>query len=256
MVRREFSFPKGKDLGNFFNEYLKTTDERLLSKWTQYFDIYTRELTRFRARPISFLEIGVFKGGSIPMWKAFFAEDARLCFVDIDPDCAALAVPGTKVEIGNQADPAFLADLAAQHGPFDVILDDGSHVCAHQVASFENLWPHLADGGLYMVEDCHTSYWPGFGGGYRNEASWIEYAKRLTDRMHSWYTDQDTLFPFDPIAKELHSVRFYDSITVLEKRVKAEPPATVYAQNGKVTLSRRALEIRGRKSAFAGKDGT
>ncbi|WP_439140570.1 class I SAM-dependent methyltransferase [Roseicyclus sp.] len=243
-------------MGNFFNEYLKTTDDRLLSKWTQYFDIYTRELTRFRARPISFLEIGVFRGGSIPMWKAFFAEDARLCFVDIDPACAALALPGTHVEIGNQADPAFLADLAAQHGPFDVILDDGSHVCAHQVASFENLWPHLADGGLYMVEDCHTSYWPGFGGGYRNEASWIEYAKRLTDRMHSWYTDQDTLFPFDPIAKELHSVRFYDSITVLEKRVKAEPPATVYAKNGKVTLSRRALEVRGRKSAFAGKDGT
>ena len=198
----------------------------------------------------------MFRGGSIPMWKAFFAEDARLTFVDIDPACAALALPGTNVEIGNQADPAFLAELAAKHGPFDVILDDGSHVCAHQVASFENLWPHLADGGLYMVEDCHTSYWPGFGGGYRNEASWIEYAKRLTDRMHSWYTDQDDLFPFDPIAKELHSVRFYDSITVLEKRLKAEPPATVYAQNGKVTLSRRALEIRGRKSAFAGKDGT
>ena len=256
MVRRGFSFPKGKDLANFFNDYLKTTDDRLSSKWTQYFDIYTRELTRFRARPVSFLEIGVFRGGSIPMWKAFFAEGSRLSFVDIDPACAELALPGTHVEIGNQADPAFLADLAARHGPFDVILDDGSHVCAHQVASFENLWPHLADGGLYMVEDCHTSYWPGFGGGYRNEASWIEYAKRLTDRMHSWYTDQDALFPFDPIARELHSVRFYDSITVLEKRVKAEPPATVYAQNGKVTLSRRALEIRGRKSAFAGKDGT
>jgi SAM-dependent methyltransferase len=243
-------------MANFFNEYLKTTDDRLLSKWTQYFDTYARELTRFRDRPISFLEIGVFRGGSIPMWKAFFAKGSRLTFIDIDPDCAKLAEEGTTVEIGNQADSAFLADLAAKHGPFDVILDDGSHVCAHQVASFENLWRHVADGGLYLVEDCHTSYWPGFGGGYRNEASWIEYAKRLTDRMHSWYTDQDAMFPFDPIAKELHSVRFYDSITVAEKLLQAEPPATVYAQNGKVQLSRRALEVRGRKSAFAGKDGT
>lgn len=243
-------------MANFFSDYLKTTDDRMLSKWTQYFDTYTRELTRFRTRPVSFLEIGVFKGGSIPMWKAFFAPGSRLTFIDIDPACAALAEPGTTVAIGNQADPEFLADLAAKHGPFDVILDDGSHVCAHQIASFEHLWPHLAEGGLYLVEDCHTSYWPGFGGGYRNEASWIEYAKRLTDRMHSWYTDQDALFPFDPIARELHSVRFYDSIVVAEKRTKAEPPATVYAQNGKVTLSRRALEIRGRKSAFAGKDGT
>jgi hypothetical protein len=243
-------------MSNFFAEYLKTTDDRLLSKWTHYFDVYTRELTRFRARPVSFLEIGVFKGGSIPMWKSFFAEGSRLTFVDIDPDCARLAEPGTSVAIGNQADPAFLADLAAQHGPFDVILDDGSHVCAHQIASFENLWPHVAEGGLYAVEDCHTSYWPGFGGGYRNEASFIEYSKRLIDRMHSWYTDQDDMFPFDPIAKELHSVRIYDSIVVAKKRKKAEPPATLYAQNGKVTLSRRALEIRGRKSAFAGKDGT
>ena len=167
-----------------------------------------------------------------------------------------MEIPGTSVEIGNQADPAFLADLAATHGPFDAILDDGSHVCAHQIASFENLWPHLADGGVYMVEDCHTSYWPGFGGGYRNEASFIEYAKRMIDRMHSWYTDQDALFPFDPIAKELHSIRCYDSIVVAEKRQKAAPPTTIYAQNGKLTRSRRALEIRGRKSAFAGKDGT
>jgi hypothetical protein len=243
-------------MSGFFSEYLKTTDDRLLSKWAHYFDVYTRELTRFRSHPVSFLEIGVFKGGSIPMWKAFFAEGSRLTFIDIDPDCAKLAEPGTTVAIGNQADPAFLADLAAKYGPFDVILDDGSHICAHQIASFENLWPHVTQGGLYVVEDCHTSYWPGFGGGYRNEASFIEYSKRLIDRMHSWYTDQDALFPFDPIARDLHSVRIYDSIVVAEKRTQADPPATVYAQNGKVQLSRRALELRGRKSAFAGKDGT
>lgn len=243
-------------MADFFSDYLKTTDERLLSKRAHYFDVYTRDLTRFRGRPVTFWEIGVFRGGSIPMWKAFFGGQARLIFVDIDPACKALEIPGTSVEIGNQADPAFLADLAATHGPFDVILDDGSHVCAHQIASFENLWPHLADGGVYMVEDCHTSYWPGFGGGYRNEASFIEYAKRMIDRMHSWYTDQDALFLFDPIAKELHSIRCYDSIVFAEKRQKAAPPTTIYAQNGKLTRSRRALEIRGRKSAFAGKDGT
>lgn len=241
---------------SYFSDFLETTDERLLTKWAHYFDVYTRELTRFRARPVTFLEIGVFKGGSIPMWKGFFAEGARLVFVDIDPACADLAEPGTHVEIGNQADPDFLAMLAEKHGPFDVVLDDGSHVCAHQIASFEHLWPHVADGGVYMVEDCHTSYWPGFGGGYRNEASFIEFAKRKVDALHSWYTDQDALFPFDPIARELHSVRFYDSITVAEKRRKAEPPATLYAQNGKVQLSRRALELRGRKSVFSGRDGT
>lgn len=240
----------------YFSDYLTRTDDRLLSKWLHYFEVYERELTRFRARPVSFLEIGVFKGGSIPMWKGFFAEGSTLVFLDIDPACRALEIPGTVVEIGNQADPEVLARLAADHGPFDVILDDGSHVNAHQVASFEGLWPHLADRGLYVVEDCHTSYWPGFGGGYRNESSWIEYAKRLVDRMHSWYTDQDALFAFDEIARALDGVRFYDSITVLEKRLRAEPPATLYARNGQVQLSRRALELRGRRSAFAGRDGS
>lgn len=240
----------------YFSDYLQQTDDRLLTKWLHYFEVYERELTRFRDRPVSFLEIGVFKGGSIPMWKGYFAEGSRLTFVDIDPECTRLAEDGTTVEIGNQADPAFLRELAAKHGPFDVVIDDGSHICPHQVASFEGLWPHVLDHGVYIVEDCHTSYWPGFGGGYRNEASFIEYSKRLVDRMHSWYTDQDALFPFDPIAKELLGVRFYDSIVVVEKHDKKEPPATLTARDGQVKLSRRALQVRGRRSAFSGRDGS
>ncbi len=188
------------------------------------------------------------------MWSEFFSEKSLLTFVDIDPECRKFSDGRANVEIGNQADPEFLAGLIEAYGPFDVILDDGSHICAHQIKSFETLWPALKDGGLYAVEDCHTSYWPGFGGGYRNEASFIEYSKRLVDRMHSWYTDQDALFPFDEIAKELNSVRFYDSIVVAEKR-HSPAPATLYAQNGEVKLSRRALQVRGRKSAFSGKDG-
>lgn len=240
---------------SWFSDYLQHTDERLLTKWLHYFEIYHRELGQFRREPISFMEIGVFRGGSIPMWKEFFSSGSTLVFIDIDPRCAALAEPGTFVEIGNQADPEFLGALVEKYGPFDVILDDGSHLCQHQIASFEYLWPHLKSNSLYIVEDCHTSYWPGFGGGYRNEASFIEFAKRKVDAMHSWYTDQDALFPFDPIAREMSGVRFYDSVVVFEKRQKSEPPTTVMAQNGKIVTSRRALTLRNRRSIFQGKDG-
>lgn len=241
---------------NWFIDYLKHTDQRMLTKWLHYFDVYDREFSRFRSRPITFLEIGIFKGGSIPMWKSYFSDDSTLVFADIDPDCTRHAEPGTRVEIGNQADPAFLASLAEKYGPFDVVLDDGSHLCPHQIKSFEGLWPHMADRSIYVVEDCHSSYWPGFGGGYRNEASFMEFAKRKIDAMHSWYTDQDSLFPFDPIAKELASVRFYDSIVAFEKHVKAEPPVSITAQNGQVQGSRKALQLRGRQSVFKGKDGS
>lgn len=87
-------------------------------------------------------------------------------------------------------------------------------------------------------------------------ASFIEFAKRLIDRMHSWYTDQDEMFPFDPIAKELDSVRFFDSITMIEKRIKTGPPTLYIIENGRIEESTRPLQIRGRRSAFAGKDGS
>ncbi len=241
---------------SWFKDYLTRTDDRVLMKWAHYFEVYEREFSRFRNRPISFLEIGVFKGGSIPMWKAYFAEGSKLTFIDIDPDCATLAEPGTTVEIGNQADPDFLARIAESYGPFDVILDDGSHINAHQIASFEALWPHIADNGLYVVEDCHTSYWPGFGGGHLRPDSFMEFAKSKIDAMHSWYTDEDARFPFDPMAEELNGIRIYDSMVVFEKRRQAQPPTSITAQNGQVQGSRRVLKVRGRKSAFAGKDGT
>ncbi|WP_104019861.1 class I SAM-dependent methyltransferase [Roseovarius nitratireducens] len=236
-------------------DHLKKTDDRALTKWHHYFQVYEREMGRFLKQPISFLEIGIFKGGSIPMWKDYFPDGSRLTFIDIDPACKAFEIEGTNVRIGNQADPEFLTSLAGELGPFDVVLDDGSHVCAHQIASFESLWQHLTNGGLYMVEDCHTSYWPGFGGGYRNEASFIEYSKRLIDTMHSWYTDQDALFPFQDMARELNSVRFYDSIVAIEKLEQKEPPTSLVSKNGNVEASRRALQVRGRTSVFAGKDG-
>ena len=241
----------------FFNEHLFQKGReggKYVTKWMHYFPVYERELARLRESPISFLEIGVFQGGSLPMWKGFFSENSRLTFVDIDPACKAHEIDGTKVEIGNQADPEFLDYLGKEYGPFDAILDDGSHISEHQIASFKGLWQHLADGGLYMVEDTHTSYWPGFGGGYRASGTFIEFTKHLVDAMHSWYTDQDDIFPFNPLARQLNAVRFYDSIIAIEKLL-AEPPTTIEVVGGKSRKSRKILTMRGRKSVFAGNDG-
>ena len=246
----------GKRAMNYFRDFLKRTDHRGLTKWMHYFDIYQRELGQLQGHDISFLEIGVYRGGSIPMWKGFFGPGSRLTFVDIDPACTAHADPGTTVEIGDQGDPAFLAELAEKHGPFDVIIDDGGHHSHQQIASFEHLWRHLKDRGLYLVEDTHTSYWPGFGGGFREEQSFIEYAKRLIDAVHSWYTDQDDIFPFDDRARETHALRFYDSIVVIEKELKSEAPILVGSTRGKVTGSRKSLTMRRRRSIFKGRDGT
>ena len=234
---------------HYFRDYPARTGDRVLLKMEHYLEHYDELLASWQGRDVSFLEIGVYKGGSLPMWQGFFGPDSRLVFCDIDPACLALALPGTSVEIGDQADPAFLARLGAAHGPFDLIVDDGGHKMHQQITSFRHLWSRLKDRGLYIVEDVHTSYWPGFGGGLREPASFIEFAKDLIDRMHSWYTEDDAGFPLHPLAREIGGIRFHDSLVVIEKRLK-EPPVALTAQNGQVGLSRRMLEVRGRRSIF------
>ncbi len=233
----------------YFRDYPARTGDRMLFKMEHYLELYDDLLASWQGREVSFLEIGIYKGGSLPMWQGYFAATSRLTFCDIDPACRDLALPGTQVEIGDQADPAFLERLGNAHGPFDLIVDDGGHKMHQQIASFRHLWPRLADRGLYIVEDVHTSYWPGFGGGLRAPASFIEFAKDLIDRMHSWYTEDDAGFPLHPLAREIGGIRFYDSLVVIEKRLK-EPPVALTAQNGQVGLSRRMLEVRGRRSIF------
>ncbi len=233
----------------YFRDFLSRTDDRTLFKMDHYLDIYDLLLAGWKGRNISFLEIGVYKGGSLRMWREFFAPDARLTFLDIDPACKALELPGTEIWIGDQADAVFLSKVAHDRGPFQLIVDDGGHQMHQQITSFQSLWPHLADGGFYVVEDTHSSYWPGFGGGHRAPGSFIEFAKDLIDKMHSWYTEDDAGFPVHPLAAEIGEIRFFDSMVVIEKQMKP-PPMSITSTHGKVTRSRRILELRGRRSIF------
>jgi Methyltransferase domain len=234
---------------SYFRDYPARTGNRTLFKMEHYLEVYDTLLSPMQGCDITFLEIGIYKGGSIPMWQGFLGPGSRLTFLDIDPACTAHALPGTTVEIGDQSDPTFLTRIGQLHGPFDLIVDDGGHQMHQQITSFRHLWPQLKDRGRYIVEDTHTSYWPGFGGGLKEPHSFIEFAKDLIDRMHSWYTEDDTGFPLHPLAREIGSIQFHDSLVVIEKRLK-EPPVAITATNGQVTRSRRMLEVRGRRSIF------
>jgi predicted O-methyltransferase YrrM len=102
------------------------------------------------------LEIGVYRGVSIRAWHQFF-ENALIVGVDAapQPDCE---IPSTRAILvkANAADPAAVTQLAATHGPFDLIVDDGSHEPAEQRASLDLLLPHLRAEGIYVIEDVRT----------------------------------------------------------------------------------------------------
>jgi predicted O-methyltransferase YrrM len=154
------------------------------------------------------LEIGVYHGASVRMWCEFL-PNAQIVGLDVNQTATAHADERIAIEIGDQADPATLRRLVAVHGPFDVIVDDGSHIWTHQIVSFETLFPLLAPGGLYILEDVHTSY------GALAEAhgrgcpiSTAAYLHRLSDLLYGWgieRTEDDLTERLRPLADLIES---------------------------------------------------
>jgi cephalosporin hydroxylase len=194
---------------------------RVMQKWVHYLDLYDEYLDRFRGKPIRFLEIGVNRGGSLQMWREYFGPGALIYGIDVNPECAELADPPTQVRIGSQADPDFLRSVIDEMGPPDVIIDDGSHVARHQQVSFETLFPLLAAGGIYVIEDMHTAYWRGeWEGGYKRRGTAVELVKELIDDMHGWWHRRSTrLAP----KQDLVAIHVHDSITFIEKGPREKP---------------------------------
>ena len=121
-------------------------------------DFY-RWLLSAMPEPRSILEIGVKGGGSTALWKALFPA-ATVVGMDIKlrPSLVAdLSADGVVYLKGDQTDVARLREIAAAHGPFDLIIDDGSHVTEHQETTIRALLPTVRPGGFYVVEDIHAS---------------------------------------------------------------------------------------------------
>ena len=92
---------------SLWSEFL-THEGRPVYKWTHYLPIYQRHFAAFVNRPITFIEIGVWKGGSLQLWKRYFGPFAQIVGIDIDPACKAMEEDQVAVRIGDQSDPAFL----------------------------------------------------------------------------------------------------------------------------------------------------
>lgn len=205
-LRDEYGFEG--DLGRIFAGH----DGHIVDKWHHYIPIYERYFSRFRGKKVRFLEIGVFKGGSLEMWRKYFGDDAIIYGIDIDPRCAALDGQAGQVRIGSQDDTEFLDRVVDEMGGVDVILDDGSHHMKHIRRSFRALYPKLAVGGVYMVEDLHCAYWKQFGGGTEAPGNFFNHMRRVVDEMHAWYYDPEFRDP--EITTGIH---VHDSICVFEK---------------------------------------
>ena len=214
---------------NPFIKYLENNREgRRVQRWRHYFDIYHRHFARFRGQQLTMIEIGVFNGGSLRMWRDYFGPQAKIVGVDINPDCEKFAEPDIDVVIGDQSDRAFLRELAARYPDFAILVDDGGHRMHQQIATFEELYPRLRSDGVYLCEDTHTSYMPMFGGGYRQPHTFIETVKPLIDRLNAFHSQDRSQLAPDDFTSTTDSLHFYDSVLVIEKKPREPPEHVIY----------------------------
>lgn len=187
-------------------------------KWSHYFDVYHKHFERFRDKPVRILEIGIYGGGSLQMWKWYFGKDAHIVGMDIDPKCKKYEEPRIKIKIADQSDASYLETL----GNFDIIIDDGGHSMDQQITSFNVLYDKVNDGGVYLIEDTHTSYRPEY---QDTDMTFVDYCKDLVDIMHSHYQGK----PYNLMSAYTDSISFYDSMIVFEKRLHEQPKQTKHS---------------------------
>jgi SAM-dependent methyltransferase len=206
---------------------------RLIYKWQHYFEIYDNHFKKFRHKKVKILEIGVGEGGSLQMWKKYFGCKAEIFGIDINEKCKQFEEKRITIIIGDQSDRQFLRDTAQKHGPFDLVIDDGSHIMEHQIITFEEMFPVINLNGIYLCEDLHTSYWSNFGGGYKDDKSFIEFSKNLIDYLNAWHTQDNELPTVSDFTRYANSMHYYDSILVIERRER-KPPFDVKSGNPKI----------------------
>ena len=208
----------GSSLIDFFENH----PHRLIHKWMHYFEIYDRHFSKFRNKPLSLIEFGVSHGGSLQMWKNYFGPQATIYGVDIDPRCAGLGEENITIIMGNQEDRASLRGIKNSLPKFDIIIDDGGHTMMQQIITFEEMYDHLNEGGIYLCEDLLTSYMSGYAGGCRAPNTFIEYSKKLIDQLNAWHSEQRD-FVVDEFTRTTFSMHYYDSVLVIEKRAMKRP---------------------------------
>lgn len=171
-----------------------------------FLEVYDKVFAPLLDQPITLLEIGVRSGGSLLLWREYFAR-ARVVGIDADPPQNDLSGDRLHFYQGRQEDTEFLSAVAAEVAPegFDVIIDDASHVAAPTRTCFWHLFEHhLKPGGLFCIEDWGTGFWERWPDGRAwspeepHHYGMVGFVKELIDEQgahdlsRGWYTEEWT----------------------------------------------------------------
>jgi len=233
--------PAALDLGRRLTQTLGRRGETDLSrlsiryqsdKWGahRYTPLYEKHLAPYANRQVKVLEIGVgggeitAGGSSLRMWKHFFPR-GMVHGIDI-VEKKSVDEQRISTHQVDQNDKDSLATFADEHGPFDIIVDDGSHYSSDIIASFHALFPHVAPGGMYVIEDLQTSYWSFFRGNHANfddPKSSMGFLKQLVDGLNHTEILAASRRDGRPTDEWISGLHFYHNIAFVEKNGNREP---------------------------------
>lgn len=211
---------------------------KISDKWSLYLTEYDRLFAPMADLPVRMLEIGVQNGGSLEIWSKYFRNATVIVGCDINPDCERLTYddPRISVVVGDANGADAHEKVMRRSSQFDIVIDDGSHLSGDIVKSFALYFPHIADGGLFVAEDLHCSYWGKFEGGLFDPHSSMAFFKRLADVINHehWGIPKARTeilrgffgkYDFE-IAEEtlslVHSIEFINSMCVVRKAVASQ----------------------------------
>ena len=178
-------------------------------KHTNYFPIYDQLFKSYRGKKITFVEIGVFSGGSLFMWRNFFGKKANIIGIDLNPKAKKFEKYGFKIFIGDQSKEKFWNNFFNSVGKVDIVLDDGGHTNYQQIITTNKCIPMIKDNGKLVIEDVHTSF---IKQNWYNPSkySYINYSKKIVEDINTRFPGLKT-FSYS-LKKYVYKIDFFESI--------------------------------------------
>ncbi len=206
---------------------------KVSDKWSIYIDEYHSIFGEYRNENIKLLEIGIQNGGSLELWSRYFAKGDIFIGCDIDENCGGLDYTDDRIHVvvgDANAETTYQSIVALSTG-FNIIIDDGSHKSSDIIKSFLIYFNKVIDGGIYIVEDLHCSYWKNFDGGLFHPYSSISFFKNIVDIINHehWGVENSRKSLIEDFARKygidideealasIHSIEFINSMCVIHK---------------------------------------
>ena len=151
------------------------------------------------------MEVGIYSGGSLDMWKAYFGPKCMVYGVDIQAVCRAYEGERTQILIGDQGDRNFWRDFRERVPHVDILIDDGGHLPEQQIVTLEEILPHMRLGGVYLCEDVCLEH-----------NRFAAYVAGLGQALNAFATHGEKVVPSN-FQKAISSIHQYPFVTVIEK---------------------------------------